>query len=397
MVLSPLLLLLVVGGGFYLGGKFDEASKIAVVSNDSVAREAFIKQTEFEVDDSVDTRKKAEEKLKSEDIDGILTLEVAENSGNITASYQGLSSLGGTDNMKLSQLLSSIQLNLVSQKLGVSSENITKLLAPITLSEKKVVVENNQLVEKKDDKAIKTAISSVFTILLFVIITIYAQIMAQEVTSEKGTRIMEIILSSTSAANHFYGKIMGIFMVILTQIGLYVILIGISLPFLKKMDPVKDFLATFPMKDLLSNVLSYNLVYLLLGVMLYSVAGAFCGSLVTKIEDAGKAVMPVTTLSTAGYGLAFVLGMSSPDNVIMKVTSFIPFLSSFTMPVRIANGEAQLIEIILSLLLLVLTFIFLLKVSAMLYKSTALAYGDEGMIKELKKSIQSIKRENAIK
>ena len=71
--------------------------------------------------------------------------------------------------------------------------------------------------------------------------------------------------------------------------------------------------------------------------MIYSVLSALCGSLVNKAEDTAKAIIPVTYLSLAGYMLGFDSRRYRSNNIILRVTSYIPFLSSFIMPVRLAN------------------------------------------------------------
>ena len=58
----------------------------------------------------------------------------------------------------------------------------------------------------EDNSTVQYVVSYVATIVLFIIILTYAQIIAQEIASEKGTRIMEVILSSTTAQKHFTGN-----------------------------------------------------------------------------------------------------------------------------------------------------------------------------------------------
>ena len=77
----------------------------------------------------------------------------------------------------------------------------------------------------EDNSTVQYVVSYVATIVLFIIILTYAQIIAQEIASEKGTRIMEVILSSTTAQKHFYGKLTGVLLVALTQMALYGIIL----------------------------------------------------------------------------------------------------------------------------------------------------------------------------
>ncbi|WP_314064627.1 ABC transporter permease [uncultured Vagococcus sp.] len=393
MILAPFLMV-----GFSLlaglvGNNFAKTSNIAVVSKNEGIRDAFIKQTDFDVDKKVETKDEAEKALKDEKIDGFLVIETNEEGSLISGDYFGNTSLGTTDEMSITQILTGIQVGFVSQALQLSSEDIQKLSQPATLATKTVEFKDGKMTDKGVNRMVMT-ISSIFIgLAMYMIILMYSQVTSSEVASEKGTRIMEIILSSTSAAKHFYGKVMGIFMVILTQVVVY---FGIGLGaflFMKDTDMVKDVLEVVSIKEIVKSLLGYNLIYLLLGVVIYTILSAFCGSLVSKSEDAGKAVAPVTYLTMIGFFLTMIFGMSDPQHIMMRVTSYIPFLSSFTMPSRIASGTVTDAGVMISLLILVVSTLVLLKVSASMYRSTALVYSDDGLWKALKKSISIMKSE----
>ena len=108
---------------------------------------------------------------------------------------------------------------------------------------------------------------------------------------------------------------------------------------------------------------------MLVGLFLYAVLSALCGSLVSKPEDTAKAIQPVMYLSMIGYMLGLILGTSDPTNVIIKVTSYIPFLSSYSMPLRLASGTAAMSSAFVSLGILIVFTILLTLFSAQLYKS----------------------------
>ncbi|MFZ2848075.1 MAG: ABC transporter permease, partial [Trichococcus flocculiformis] len=87
------------------------------------------------------------------------------------------------------------------------------------------------------------------------------------------------------------------------------------------------------------------------------------------------------------------LGASDPQNIVIKVTSYIPFISSYIMPVRLATETASVFEAIISLVILVITGIVLAIFSARLYKSNVLVYSEGGMIQSLKQSLSILKNE----
>ena len=121
--------------------------------------------------------------------------------------------------------------------------------------------------------------------------------------------------------------------------------------------------------------------------MIYAVLAALCGSLVSKVEDVSKAILPVTYLSLAGYMIGLSLGMANPDHLVIRVTSFIPFFSSYTMPIRLANNFVSTGEVLLSLMILVLSIVGLIIFSERMYKANVLVYNDNGIFAALKQSV----------
>ena len=101
------------------------------------------------------------------------------------------------------------------------------------------------------------ALAMGITILLFVFISSYSSIIAQEIASEKGTRIMEVILSSTKAQTHFYGKLTGVILVALTQIFIYGVAFVLGYSQLKNLDFMKSLLSGISPQSIFHQPLFY--------------------------------------------------------------------------------------------------------------------------------------------
>lgn len=123
---------------------------------------------------------------------------------------------------------------------------------------------------------------------------------------------------------------------------------------------------------------------------------ALCGSLVSKPEDTAKAVQPIMYIGLIGYMIGITFGTNDPQNIVVKVTSFIPLISSYIMPVRLATETASTMEAIVSLVILAVFGIILTIFSARLYKSNVLVYSEGGMIQSLKQSISILKMNKSI-
>ncbi|AQP54118.1 hypothetical protein BW732_07720 [Vagococcus penaei] len=386
MVLAPFLMIGLSLGAGYVGSKVGQVDKMAIVSDNSVVREQLLTQAneKFKFNKKIETEKEAKKALEAEEIDGYLVVKDEKN--QLVSEYISTNSLGAEDAQLLQSYLNNIQLGLTSQQLSLSPEEVTALMSQAKFTSRQVDFKNNQMNDKTDSRMLMTFVGFFIVLAMYMIVILYSSITAQEVASEKGTRIMEVILSSTSAANHFYGKIAGISLVILTQVGVYLVA-GLGSYYVMQ-DKVESMLGTISIGDLVKGLLGYNLLFLLFGVLIYTILSAFMGSLVSRSEDAPKAVTPVTYLIMVASLPVLLLGLSDPQNIIIKIFSYIPFFSSFSMPIRIANDNVTQPELLLSLGLLILAVIILLKISAKVYKSTVLIYSDKSMMNVFKDALR---------
>lgn len=391
MILLPFIIV----GIAYVATMFasDEATKIAIVSNNPVASAQMEAMTsEDYIFTVVDSEEAAQNELKNEDVDAYL---VVDNSGDtISGTIYSDSSMGTTTQMLLQQYLTVIQSSNRAQALGLTPEQVMSLNESASFNRQSISFEEDGSVKMgEDNSSVRMIVSYGSTILLFMIILTYAQIIAQEIASEKGTRIMEVILSSTTAKTHFYGKIVGVLLVALTQLVIYGVVAAVSIPFFSKMDVVQEFLETISLGEIFGPFLIFTIVYVILGILIYSVLSALCGSLVNKAEDTAKAILPVTYLSLGGYMLGLVMGIADPSNVIVRVTSYIPFLSSYIMPVRLAYDTAEISSAVISVVILAVTTVALMLISAKMYKSNVLVYSEGGILASLKQSISIMRNE----
>lgn len=356
-----------------------------VVQGDSDLLNTVEVQTVLDSMTVLNSKEQGEEQLKEEEIDGLLLLSVEKE--QINGEFYSSNTMPQVT-MALNQQLNQLQSSLRAKALGLSEEEVASLNASVPFSVQKITFNGNgEMNTEEDFTSIRLVVGMATTILLFIFIVTYASIIAQEIASEKGTRIMEVILSSVSARSHFYGKLAGILLVALTQIVVYAVSIGLGFYWLKNNSTVQAFLAEFSIRDILGEFLVYTLLYLILGILIYAVLAALCGSLVSKVEDVSKAILPVTYLSLAGYMIGLSLGMANPDHLVIRVTSFIPFFSSYTMPIRLANNFVSTGEVLLSLMILVLSIVGLIIFSERMYKANVLVYNDNGIFAALKQSV----------
>lgn len=386
MILAPFLLM----GIFYLSqyffGDANDINKIGIISDQPAIAEQLAETKNDDYKFKVITSdKKAQAQLEDKKIDAYLDLKMG--SDQVSGKLYSKTSLGTSTEMQLQQILSSKQANIRASQLNLTTAQVQKVMEPAKFESTKVIFENGKMKNDGGDSGTQFILSFLTTIIMFVFIVSYSSIIAQEIASEKGTRIMEVLLSSMKAKTHYYGKLLGVLLVALTQLLIYGVAIVLGYRQFKDMDMVKDLLSNVSIKALLGSGAFVIITFMLVGLFLYAVLSALCGSLVSKPEDTAKAIQPVTYLSMIGYMLSLILGTSDPTNVIIKVTSYIPFLSSYSMPLRLASGTVALSSAFVSLAILVLFTIFLTLFSAQLYKSNVLVYSEGGTWSALKQSI----------
>lgn len=378
MVISPFIFIgLSLGVGYLSSMSSSNSSRIAVVTNYTQIKEVLkdTKNLDFDYKDEAAAKKA----VKDGDIGGYLL--VSEVNGQIKATYFADTSMNSTIKATISQKLMQLQQVANISQANLSDQQVKLLSRGIDFKEK--------IDEKKEaKKTIQTVVATAIGLVLYMILIVYTSSTAQEIASEKGTKIMEVIFSSIKASEYFYGRMAGIFAVILTHVGIYVVGAIILLAFSGQISFVKHFLDANPnlMKHL-GEAISFNTIaFITLSVFMFVVLSAFLGSMVTRIEDVGKAVQPVVMLVVLGFLGVTALG-NAGDTILLKVGSYIPFISTFFMPFRAINGYANGLEAWVSF---AIAFIFTLGMTVYIgriYSSLILQTDDVGIWKSFKKAL----------
>ncbi|WDZ55416.1 ABC transporter permease [Paenibacillus polymyxa] len=242
--------------------------------------------------------------------------------------------------------------------------------------------------EKKETSMINYGLVYVLMILFFTSSMMTGNMIAAEVTSEKSSRIMEILITSVSPLTQMFGKIIGIFLVGLLQIAVFAAVVCANL-----MLPHNNVIlssAGLDLSQLNIAVLGYGLVFYILGYFLYAVLFAAVGSIVSRTEELGQAIMPITVLSLAAFYIG-IFNIAAPDTIFVKVAGYIPFFSPTVMLLRIGLERASLLEIWLSLGILVASILLFGWLAAKIYRTGVLMYGKRPSFKELRKAMKAYK------
>ena len=373
MVISPFLFIGLSGGiGYLQGSSLAQNNKVAVISSVPAVTES-LKSTNginFDYKDEAS----AQAAVKDEKIKGYLTID--QEGSVFKAVYHGETSLESGIKLAVTTKLNELQYQLNRSEAHLSQEQEQHLAQMIQFSE--------QIDESKESKKmVQTFAAAGLGFFLYMILITYASVTAQEVASEKGTKIMEVVFSSIRASHYFYARMIALLLVILTHIGIYVVGGLGAILFFKDM----PFLANSGILSHLGEAFSLNtLLFVLVSLFMYVVLAAFLGSMVSRPEDSGKALSPLMLLIMVGFIGVTALG-SSGDNLILKIGSYIPFISTFFMPFRAINGYANSIEAWISLAITVVFAVTATAFIGRMYASLVLQTDDLGIWKTFKRAL----------
>ena len=373
MVISPFLFIGLSGGiGYLQGSSMAKNSKIAVVTTVPSVEDG-LKGTNginFDYKDEAS----AQAAIKDEKIKGYLTID--QEDSVLKAVYHGETSLETGIKLAVTNKLNELQYQLNRSAANLSQEQEKRLSQTVDFTEK---IDES----KENKKIVQTIAAAGLGFFLYMILITYASVTAQEVASEKGTKIMEVVFSSIRASHYFYARMLALLLVILTHIGIYVVG-GLAAILLFKDLPI---LAQSGILNHIGEAFSLNtLLFVLVSLFMYVVLAAFLGSMVSRPEDSGKALSPLMILIIGGFFGVTALGAAG-DNLILKIGSYIPFISTFFMPFRAINGYANGLEAWISLAITIAFAITATVFIGRMYASLVLQTDDLGPWKTFKRAL----------
>ena len=269
-------------------------------------------------------------------------------------------------------------------------------------------------------------ISMVLAMALYMFIAIFSGMVMTSVIEEKSSRVVEVLVSSVNVTELMFGKIIGVALVALTQFLLWIVLTGLIVGVIggivgldkitgsmdeSQTQMVQEMAGTgmggttldlqaltdttavaegpTGMEAVMGTLGSLNyteiivsfLLFFLFGYLLYASLFAAIGSAVENEADTQQLQIPVTIPLLVGFFVAFY-AFRAPESQLVWWFSMIPFTSPIVMLARLPFGVPTW-ELVLSIGLLVLTFVACAWASAKIYKVGVLMYGKKSTFKDL--------------
>lgn len=315
------------------------------------------------------------EQIRNDELDAMIEILKNEETGMLKLKYTSKGSMFTDDYSIANQFATMIKSIIVNKELINSNVN----LDTINMINSEIEFETKYLDDENDNYGVAMAASFI----LFFAVYFYGNFVAVSVSSEKTSRVMETLITSTSPRNIIIGKTLAMGIV---GLGQMILLIVTALASYKLFIPAEmDFIST-----MIGNInfsvtsIAICIIYFVLGYTVYAFLNAVTGATVSKVEDLNSAQTPVALISLFCFYLAYFTA-TVPDSSASKFASIFPFSSAFSMPGRILAGGATTSEIALSIALLVVTAIILAFISIKVYSGAVLHYGKRLNIKDLLK------------
>ena len=324
---------------------------------------------EFEITNSDLKFEDIKRKIEDEEINGAIIINPGNEKIKISYIVENTTMMDQVPEECVNSL-TPLYSNLQISKLGLTEEQLQSITPNFDFS-----------LEQTEEKSASgnVFVMMIMSIVLFYAIYFCAYQVSSSITTEKTSKIMETLVTSTSPRTIILGKTIGIGLVGLAQMIVIVATALIS---------AKAFLEPELLENALdmSNITPYlgimTAIYFILGYLAYALLYALTGSTVSKPEDIQSANTPVALLAVIGFYLSYFT-MMNPTSDLNLFASLFPISSPFCMPFRIMMGLASIRDVALSIAILIVTIVVISHIAIKIYSNAILNYGTKMTFKDI--------------
>lgn len=314
--------------------------------------------------------------------------------------------------------LEDVKIEQLGLDYGIESDEMRSILRAVnTIVNVQTITMDKDGGEKETSTEVAMILGYICGFLIYIFVFMYGSQVMRGVIEEKTNRIVEVIISSVKPFQLMLGKIVGVALVGLTQFLLWVLLtfaivslvqnilisdtdvskltpqafeIGSELP--ADTNPLDEQFLRFEGIFAAIQAINYTLVismflfYFIGGYLLYAAMFAAVGSAVDNETDTQQFMLPISLPLILGI-LVMMTTINNPGGTISYWFSIIPFTSPIVMMVRVPFG-VPVADVIISMSLLVISFVFMTWLAGKIYRTGILMYGKKVNYKELWKWIR---------
>ena len=408
-ILSPIIMIALISLVAYLSQlNNDKVRTITVLDESGLASDVF-ESTDKTIYNVLENMSLHDAKILTKEISsvGLLHIDKVENIDSISNHIKFYSEESPSLSL-ISDLESKLEKKLTNAKLlenGVDVDMINASRVRVNIAQESYAGEKSS----KIDSVVKLIFGGLAGYLLFMFIIIYGNMIMRSVIEEKTSRIIEVIISSVKPIQLMLGKIIGTSLAGITQFVIWIIIGGVLMVIVSFVFGID---VHTPQQDMMQQAMSnpelnmglqdafmafYNLPLLNLviafilffigGYLLYSSFYAAIGAAVDNETDTQQFMLPIIMPLILAVYIGIFTVIEDPHGTVSTVFSFIPLTSPVVMLMRIPFG-VPLWQQLVSLLLLVMSFMFTVWFAAKIYRVGILMYGKKPTYKEIIKWIR---------
>ena len=326
--------------------------------------------TQFEITNEEISIDDVKDKIVNGDVDDAIIINESDNKVNIEYIVENMAMMNNEVPEKVTNMLTSVYTNLQISKLGLTQEQLASLTPNFTFE-----------LQQAEEQEVKGNILVIMLLSLVLFYAIYfcAYQVSNSITTEKTSKIMETLVTSTSPRTIVLGKTIGIGVVGLLQV---IAIVAVALICAYACLPEGMLSSALDLSQITPTLGILTVVYFILGYATYALLYALTGSTVSKPEDVQSANGPVAIISIIGFYLAYFT-MMNPTSDLNVFASIFPFSAPFCMPFRVMMGIATPGQIAISIIVLLLTIVIVASVSIKIYSNAILNYGSRVSLKDM--------------
>jgi ABC-2 type transport system permease protein len=338
---------------------------IGIYSENDTINQTFIgeakKQNKKWVITTYDSQEKGKADASTGKIKALIVMQTQETQINTTFYAKNLSEQ--VLQIEAESFAKDVRTSYLLGSFNLTKAQIDALNAPFDLE--KVALE--ETAKSSEVVAQTSAVIFILLVLIYASVVFYGSSIAIEVASEKSSRIMEVLVSSTPPVQQMFGKIVAIASVGLTQYALFFL-------FGRSSYQLGGAASAVHFDQVPISTFVYAVIFYILGYFLYSSLLAMVGSLASRIEEVYQMVAPINFFMIIGFILSLI-ALANPSAPFVTVMSFIPFFTPMLFFLRVALLSVPTIQIVIAIVIMLISIVFFANLGAKVYKGGVLIYG----------------------
>ena len=378
-LISTLIILIIIVIGFNVPNILksfngeDNRDKLLIVDTDNLfeGNLEMLKETDlgYDIEIGNSNYEEIKDKIDNDEISEALIIEKNEDNINIKYIVKNMSTVQSVPE-NIVNAINSLYTNMQIGKLGLTDKQIQSITPNFEFN-----------IEQTDEEKVNGNIfvMMMMSIVLFYAIYFCAYQVSSSITTEKTSKIMETLVTSTSPRTIVLGKTIGIGLVGLLQM---VLIVGTALISAKMFLEPELLSSLLDMSSFTPYLAIITIIYFILGYFAYALLYALTGSTVSKPEDIQSANGPVAIVAVIGFYLSYFT-MMNPTSQLNTFASLFPISSPFCMPFRIMMGLASGFDVAISIAILIITILVIAKVAIKIYSSAILNYGTKMSLNDI--------------